>query len=238
MFHCSVINVLCCFATAFIFYHITFGLSRTFLTFLKKFFHSCFPASSFVILPCLFFFVKNFFKIFIFIDCSQTQLRQNIISFQICQPSFWFFLKIYFFFCHCRTSCLTQLRYNSIPFSICQHFFHFFAIPVTIQPWEYFVFYFIRRLAESHRQKQFIANGCLLNPALYLYISLSYCLLGAFLYIQVCYTPTVSHFTPFPPPFGCFPLYPSMLHPHSFSFHTLSTPYLRKVVFVLWIFVK
>ena len=83
-------------ATASVFYHVVFALSRTFLTFFRRsfsvlfrrkqlwyfimlfwvcqelfssffwrsFFSSLFLASSFNILPCLFFFVNNFFKLF------------------------------------------------------------------------------------------------------------------------------------------------------------------------------
>ena len=51
-------------ATAFIFYHVVFALSRTFLTFLKKFFRSQLASSNSDTLSCRFEFVKNFFHLF------------------------------------------------------------------------------------------------------------------------------------------------------------------------------
>ena len=125
-------------ATAFVFYHVVFALSRTFLTFLKKFFRSQLASSNSDTLSCRFEFVKNFFHLFLtFFSspsgwCSRCPLRHNSdripLVFSFVNTQFCCFQKTFLWFCHCLTSCPTQLGYNNIPVFICQQFLRFFYL--------------------------------------------------------------------------------------------------------------
>ncbi|RHO86448.1 hypothetical protein DW049_10980 [Ruminococcus sp. AF41-9] len=63
MFHCLVIKVVCL-ATACLFYHVIFSLSRTFFKFFKLYFQHFVLFNSFSSLSQLFHSVKNFFLSF------------------------------------------------------------------------------------------------------------------------------------------------------------------------------
>jgi len=68
--YCSVIKVLtslCSFATAHLFYHKHFALSRTFLKFFYfSYLFALFQRINSFILSCIFQKVKNFFEVFLF----------------------------------------------------------------------------------------------------------------------------------------------------------------------------
>ena len=63
VFHCLVIKVVCL-ATALLFYHVVFSLSRTSLSFFKLYFQHFVLFNSFSSLSQLFRSVKNFFFLF------------------------------------------------------------------------------------------------------------------------------------------------------------------------------
>ena len=126
MFHCSVIKVPVILATAILDYHNQEGLSRTFFTFLKLFFSSCFRlflsfSTASLDYHILLGLSRTFFEVFQFLqkllwkECFPLSFRQLvyfIISFLSCQQLFSFF--------NLQTSKrLTELHYTTI-LSLCQ----------------------------------------------------------------------------------------------------------------------
>ena len=89
------------FLTAFVFYHITFGLSRTFLTFLKKFFHSCFFHKQLDYTTMFVFLCQELFYFFKFL---LTVLKHSFvrISYVCCFVKNFFRLFSYLFQIKCQ----------------------------------------------------------------------------------------------------------------------------------------